>query len=151
MDLPAFESDHPCTRIRKRQINQKTGELFGMMADGTGGGSEETVKQLADIMAVMSVYIALLQEMKMLNPIGGLALSIVATYGASLTKLYAIVCESIVIMDTTGMDDKIKSALKELAFNVAKTVYFGQDVKSGNIMSGLDALIGMLGVPTNPF
>ena len=29
----------------------------------------------------------------------------------TLTKLYVIVCETIVIMDTTGMDDKIKNAL----------------------------------------
>lgn len=132
------------------QIDQETGELFGMLADGTGGGSEETVKQLADIMAVMSLYIILLQEMRMLNGIGGLALSVVATYGVTLTKLYAIVCESIVIMDASGMDDKIKSALKELAFNVAKAIYFDKGVK-GNLMSGLDALIGLMGVPTNPF
>lgn len=133
------------------QINQQTGELFGMLADGTGGGSEDTIQQLSDLMTVLSVYIALLAEMKVLNSIGGVALSIVATYGVTLTKLYAIVCETIIIMDTSGMDDKIKTALKELAYNVAKTVYFGLDPKSGNLMSGLDALIGMMGVPTNPF
>ncbi|MBD0779283.1 hypothetical protein HPE56_15895 [Maribacter sp. ANRC-HE7] len=133
------------------QINQKTGELFGMLADGTGGGSEETLQQLADIMAVLSVYIALLAEMKMLNPIGGTALSIVATYGVTLTKLYAIVCETIVIMDSSGMDDKIKAALVELAFNVYKTIAFGLSGSEGNIMSGLDALIGMMGLSTNPF
>ena len=144
-----FDSD--AVTLAYWQINQKTGELFGMLENGTGGGSEETVRQLADIMAVMSVYIALLQEMKMLNSIGGMALSIIATYGATLTKLYAIVCESIVIMDTTGMDDKIKTALMEFAFNVAKTVYYGADIKTGGIMTGLDTLIGMLGVPTNPF
>jgi len=133
------------------QINQQTGEVFGMLADGTGGGSEDTIKQLSDIMAVLSVYIALLAEMKVLNSIGGMALSIVATYGVTLTKLYAIVCETIVIMDASGMDDKIKGALKEFAFNVAKTIYFEKGIKSGNIMTGLDALIGMMGVPTNPF
>ncbi|WP_047414244.1 hypothetical protein [Cellulophaga sp. Hel_I_12] len=133
------------------QIHQQTGELFGMLADGTGGGSEETIKQLSDIMAVLSVYIALLAEMKVLNPIGGMALSIVATYGVTLTKLYAIVCETIVIMDASGMDDKIKGALIELAFNVYKTIAFGVSGGGGNIMSGLDALIGMMGVPTNPF
>ena len=133
------------------QINQQTGELFGMLADGTGGGSEDTIQQISDLMTVLSVYIALLAEMKVLNSIGGMALSIVATYGVTLTKLYAIVCETIIIMDTSGMDDKIKSALMELAYNVAKTIYFGLDPKSGNLMSGLDALIGMMGVPTNPF
>ena len=89
--------------------------------------------------------------MKVLNSIGGMALSIVATYGVTLTKLYAIVCETIVIMDASGMDDKIKGALKEFAFNVAKTIYFEKGMTAGNIMTGLDALIGMMGVPTNPF
>jgi hypothetical protein len=143
--------DETATNLAYWQINQKTGELFGMLADGTGGGNEETVQQLADIMAVLSVYIALLQEMKVLKGMGGLALSIVATYGVTLTKLYAIVCETIVIMDASGMDDKIKSALKEFAFNVAKTIYFGFNKPSGNVMSGLDSIIGMLGFPTNPF
>jgi len=133
------------------QINAQ-GELYGMLSDGTGGGSsEETIQQLSDIMAVMSVYIALLQEMGKLNSLGATSLSIVATYGVTLTKLYAIVCEAIVIMDTTGMDDKIKEALKELAVNVAKTIGMSRFKKVGNIMSGLDSLINMLGVSTNPY
>lgn len=99
----------------------------------------------------MSAVIALLQEMKMLNAIGGVALSIVATYSVTLAKLYAIVCETIVIMDASGMDEKIQMALKELAVNVAKTIYNGSLGSTGNIMSGLDALIGLMGVKTNPY
>lgn len=133
------------------QINAQ-GELYGILEDETGGGSSEKIlEQLADIMAVMSAVIALLQEMKMLNALGGVALSVVATYGVTLTKLYAVVCETLVIMDATGMDEKIQMALKELAVNVAKTIYNGTLGSTGNIMSGLDALIGMMGVKTNPY
>ena len=49
------------------------------------------------------------------------------------------------------MDDKIKMALKELAINAAKTIYMGGLGSAGNIMSGLDSLISLLGVPTNPY
>ena len=133
------------------QINE-LGELYGVLQDGTGGGSsEEVVQQLSDIMAVMAVYIALVQEMGKLSTLGGVSLSLVATYGVTLTKLYAIVCETLVVMDTTGMDDKIKMALKELAINAAKTIYMGGLGSAGNIMSGLDSLISLLGVPTNPY
>jgi hypothetical protein len=128
------------------------GELYGILEDETGGGSsEEILQRLADIMAVLTVVIALLQEMKALNPIGGVALSIVATYGVTLTKLYAVVCETLVIMDASGMDEKIKMAMKELAFNIAKTIYSARLGSDGNIMSGLDVLLGLIGVKTNPF
>lgn len=133
------------------QINAQ-GELYGILEDETGGGSsEEILQQLSDIMAVLTVVIALLQEMKALNPIGGVALSIVATYGVTLTKLYAVVCETLVIMDATGLDEKIQAAMKELAFNIAKTIYSARLGSHGNIMSGLDSLISLLGGKTNPY
>jgi len=87
----------------------------------------------------------------MLSTMGGVSLSLVATYGVTLTKLYAIVCETLVIMDTTGMNNKIKLALREFAINAAKSIYMGGLGSAGNLMSGLDNLINLLGVPTNPY
>ncbi|HUH27304.1 hypothetical protein [Gelidibacter sp.] len=128
------------------------GELYGILRDDTGGGgSEEMIAELNRIMIVMSIYISIIQKMGGVNSIGGMALSIVAVYGVTLTKLYAIVCESIVIMDTTGMDAKITQALKELAFNVAKTICYGVGGAKLGIMPGLDNLISFLGGTTNPY
>lgn len=123
------------------QINNQ-GELYGILKDGTGGGShDDIIEQLSDIMAVISVYIALTSQMGILS---GTSLSIVATYGVTLTKLYAIVCETIAIMDASGMDDKIKAALKELACNVIKAITYGITGGPGNIMTGIDSFIGMV-------
>lgn len=128
------------------------GELYGILRDGTGGGgNEEMIAELNRIMIVMSVYISVIQKMGGVNSIGGMALSIVATYGVTLTKLYAIVCESIIIMDTTGMDAKITQALKELAFNVAKTICYGVGGARLGSMPGLDNLISFMGGSTNPY
>ncbi|NCQ13280.1 MAG: hypothetical protein COZ17_04020 [Flavobacteriaceae bacterium CG_4_10_14_3_um_filter_33_47] len=133
------------------QINAE-GEVYGVLRDGTGGGSgQEIVDQLSKIMAAISIYISIIQKSGALNSIGATSLAIVAVYGVTLTKLYAIVCESLVVMDTSGMDDKIKEALKELAFNVAKTIAYGFGGNTMGNMGGLDSLISMMGVSTNPY
>ena len=102
-------------------------------------------------MDLMSTLTAIIQQLGFLNPIGGLALSIVAMYGVTLTKLYAIVCETILIMDASGMDNKIKAALKEFACNVAKAIVYATTGNAGGIMGGLDSFIGMVVGSKSPF
>ncbi|MCK0157028.1 hypothetical protein MWU65_07535 [Cellulophaga sp. F20128] len=129
------------------QINQQTGELFGMLADGTGGGSNGIEKQLNELNKVMDMY------MLIFSSIGasGLALGIVAAYGKTLVKLYAIVTEVIIIMDPAGMDEKVMAALQELACNVNKEIMFFAFGKAGEIMSGIDVIIGLMGDGTGLF
>ncbi|MEO9076539.1 MAG: hypothetical protein ABI263_04495, partial [Gelidibacter sp.] len=53
------------------EINAQ-GELYGILRDGTGGGSdEEILEELAQIMMLMRVYIAVIQKMGGVNSIGG--------------------------------------------------------------------------------
>ncbi len=123
------------------KINANTGEVYGILEDGTGGGQRSIEQQLKDIQAVVEVYMEVVDLMKK----GNLALSIVATYGMTLVKLYAIVSEVLVVMDAGGMDDKIRDALIELACNIAKDITFGMMGKSGEIMGGLNKIIGKMG------
>jgi hypothetical protein len=129
------------------QIHQKTGELFGILDDGTGGGANGIEKQLNELNKVMDMY------MLVFSSIGasGLALGIVAAYGKTLVKLYAIVTEVIIIMDPTGMDEKVMAALQELACNVDKEIMFFAFGKAGEIMGGLDVIIGLMGDGTGLF
>ena len=53
-------------------------------------------------------------------------------------------------MDTSGMDEKIAEALKELATNVAKAIMF-VDAENPISMPGLLKLIGQLAGDANPF
>lgn len=132
------------------EINVR-GELYGMLGDGTGGGSsDETVEGLEKIMKIITIYTAISARMAGMNPIGVIALGVVAAYGLTLVKLYAIVCETLVIMDTSGMDEKIAEALKELATNVARAIMF-VDAENPISMPGLLKLIGQLAGDANPF
>ncbi len=133
------------------QIN-KQGELYGVLKDGTGGGSnEDIIEGLSRMMDVMSNLTAIIQQLGYLNSIGGLALSIIAMYGVTLTKLYAIVSETIMIMDATGMDDKIAAVLREFACNVAKAIVYASTGNAGSIMGGLDTFIGLVVGSKSPF
>ena len=68
-----------------------------------------------------------------------------AQYGLTLVKLYAIASEALVVMDTTGMDDRIAKALKDLACNVQKEIMLATMGNAGAIMGGLDNLISQMG------
>jgi len=73
---------------------------------------------------------------------GAVSLGIVAKYGVTLVKLDAIVSEAILVMDTAGMNDKIKKELQILVCQVFKEVTYGVSGKSGATMAGLETIIG---------
>ena len=74
------------------------------------------------------------------TPIG-----IVATYGKTLVKPFAIVTEVLIIMDASGWDEKVDGALKELACNINKEMMFMSLGKVVEIMGGVDLLIALMG------
>ena len=66
-------------------------------------------------------------------------------------KLYAIVCEVIIVMDTTGMDDAIKEALKEMACDISKKIISGLSSGVGEVMDGLDKIVELMSGKENGF
>lgn len=122
-------------------INNKTGELYGILENGTAGGVERIRRQLDEIMKVMDTYLLLLGAMSVA---GGIPLAIVGGYGKTLVKLYAIASEAIVIMDTSGMDEQVRIALAELACETYKTIALGLYGNLGTAISGIEYLIGMI-------
>lgn len=118
----------------------KNGELYGILSDGAGGG-KSIEQQLKELNKVMDLYMAIFTAMGVANT----PLSIVATYGKTLVKLYAIVTEVLIVMDNTGMEDKVAEALKELACNVNKEIMFFALGKVGEVMGGLDLMISLMG------
>ncbi len=132
------------------RLNSWSGEIYGMLPDGSGGGGNSIATQLNKMQTVLKMYMAVFARMAGVGAIGATSLSIVATYGKTLVQLYAIVSEAIMVMDTTGMDEKVAAALKNLAFSVAKDILFGVSGGAGFVMSGLDDLISLM-VDTDPF
>ena len=133
-------------------VNRNTGEVYGILPDRSGGGkNDEHVKQLGKTFDMLSAVLAIVEHATsmvrgggVVGGIGMTSIGIVAKYGVTLTKLYAIATEAIIIMDTSGMDDKIKKALQEFACEVAKQIVFGGTGNVGAIVGGLDQLIGMI-------
>jgi hypothetical protein len=122
-------------------INSKTGELYGILPNGTGGGTSSIEQQLKELNRVIDLYMLLFTGLGVAStPIG-----IVATYGKTLVKLYAIVTEVLIIMDPSGMDEKISEAMKELACNIQKEINFFAMGKVGEIMGGFDTMISLMG------
>ena len=101
------------------QISHDTGELYGILFDGSGGGARSVETQLKDIDNVVEAYAKILDHMA--QGLSG-ALPIVAMYSKTLVKLYAIASVAIVIMDGTNMDKEIRKALIDLANEVAEHI-----------------------------
>ena len=133
------------------QINATTGELYGLLEDGTGGGGKSIETQIKELEMVIDIYMEVIDLIDKGSP----ALSVIAIYGVTLMKLYGIVCETLMVMDTTGMDEKIKAALQEFACEVAKELTFSfltKKVKDlEKPMPGLEQMIGLMGSDSGPF
>src|SRR5690606_12477089 len=102
------------------EIDKKTGELYGILPDGTGGGSNDYISQLLSIQNVIAIY----KEFASNAGYVTLSTGIVFNYLMTLVKLYGIVSVKIAAMDATGMDDEIKNAMAELACNIGKEIIF---------------------------
>ncbi len=121
-------------------INKTTGELYGYLSNGNGGGEDN----LGDIMTALSSLMAIMGRYGMIHPVGGLALGIVVEYGKTLVKLYAIASETIMIMDASRMDSKIAEALQKFACEAHVSIIFSLLGNTGELMAGLNTLIGQI-------
>lgn len=101
------------------QIAHDTGELYGILSDGTGGGVKSVESRLKDIDNVVEAYAMVLDHLS--QGLGG-ALPIVAIYSKTLVKLYAIASVAIVIMDGSNVNKEVRKALIELANEVAEHI-----------------------------
>lgn len=128
-------------------IDHYYGELYGILPDLTGGGGQSVAQQLKRIDDVVKEYQRLLGAMNLgiMAAGGGLALGIVSAYSLTLVRLYAFASEAIVLMDASGIDDKIKKAIAELACNVYKEILYTGLGPIGTGMAGVENLIAAMG------
>ncbi len=123
------------------QLKNGSGELYGMLPDGSGGGGDTFKKQLDDLSLVVDGYMLVLGAIGAGNP----ALSVVVSLKKTEVKLWAIACESIIVMDTGGMNEAIIKAMQQLACNISKDIAFGLAGNKGTAAGGLEYLIGLMG------
>ncbi|MDC6384652.1 hypothetical protein D2V93_02115 [Flagellimonas taeanensis] len=138
------------------EVDRNSGELRGILPDGSGGGSSSTAEQLKALKNVIDEYQKVLAGIQLMMMIPGAATSaapIVALYSMTLVKLYAFATEAIIVMNPDKLEGQVSMALKELACNVYKSIIMTFIGKMGrgeaqgviNGMDGLENLIAMMG------
>ncbi|MEO0572925.1 MAG: hypothetical protein AAF039_14550 [Bacteroidota bacterium] len=110
------------------QVAPGTGELYGILSNGSGGGEDvweseveqynRIVQNLNNLIWVMDNIASRIGGGVGVNPIGGLALGVVARYGELLIKLYALASQAIMIMDASFINEGIRKALAQFACQV---------------------------------
>lgn len=140
-------------------IDPQTGALTGVLPNGSGGGAQEaqirdTIKKVDEIITKYSLLINGAGAAGLLSPVGAISLSIVAEYGKTLVRLYAIVSVTITSLDASDLNDRIKKALLSLACNVVKAIILGAADSvpgarmQGNVLDVLDKLYGLVAEPS---
>jgi len=129
-------------------IDHDTGELFGILPDQTGGGGQSVQAQLENLDRVVKQYEQLMGGIRLsmlATGAGGVALGVVAIYGVTLVKLYALASEAIIIMDASNLDEDVRDALKALACNIFKSLVYKGLGPVGKGVQGVDLLIAAMG------
>lgn len=129
-------------------IDHDTGELYGILPDQTGGGGQSVQAQLDNLDRVVKQYEQLMGGIRLsmlATGAGGVALGVVAIYGVTLVRLYALASEAIIIMDASNLDEDVKEALKALACNIFKSLVYKGLGPVGKGAQGMDLLIAAMG------
>ncbi|TXJ99607.1 hypothetical protein [Flagellimonas pelagia] len=130
------------------RIDPRTGELYGVLPDMSGGGAAETEASLKALQKVVKEYEDLLNRMNLgltVTGIGTMPIGIVAAYSLILVKLYAMASEALILMDASGMDQDISAALQELACNVYKEILYNSLGRIGTGASAIEGFIAAMG------
>ncbi len=104
------------------QIKKDTGELLGILPNGSGGG--KTIKQQRMDMA-LRVWEAYTNQLIKVTR-GGMAMGVVALYGMFLAELYALVA---LVVNDMGANTDFEEDLEKLLKKYAKKGY--KKIKKG--------------------
>jgi hypothetical protein len=137
------------------ELDPVTGELLGILEDGSGGGSsEESIRrQIAEFDKVMAYYGLLFEAINssgVVNSLGGFSLGVVASYGQTLVRLYGAVTLVLINMDASGLDAEVRASLRQLSCNVAREAFLGAvggaGRTAGRAVSVFNSISNLLGI-----
>ncbi|WP_139328960.1 hypothetical protein [Haladaptatus litoreus] len=110
-------------------IDQNTGELMGILGDGSGGGTakdgiRKQIKAIDRVVSMLNILVIGSGAAGIVTGPGALALGIVAAYGQTLARLYGAAALAIAIMDASKVNKQVDAALALLVCNVAKKITY---------------------------
>ncbi|MFC6724037.1 hypothetical protein ACFQE1_06540 [Halobium palmae] len=105
-------------------VDPTTGELLGVLADGSGGGrQEERIREaIREVDRVMAFYRALMAVSAGAGAAvpGAFALGVVSLYGQTLVRLYGAASLTIAAMDANQLDEDVQQSIVYFACSVAR-------------------------------
>ncbi len=131
------------------KINQYSGEMYGILPNGTGGGLYQYDSILRQLSTVLEGYSQMIRNIITESVLSGQAsfaspVSIVLLFSVTLVRKFAFATEAINIMDAQMIeDDDIKKAFQILACKVALEI--PEKLPGGKgVMPGVDRLVGLI-------
>lgn len=130
-------------------VDAQTGELIGVMPDGSGGGDS-----VAEIKEQLKKIQTLIDRMGLLvdaagGAAGGAAMGVVVDYYKLLAKLYAIASIAIATMDANQLQQQAQEAVAKFACNLVVDMgldWAGDAIES--VVSTASDVSGAMGGPT---
>jgi hypothetical protein len=115
-------------------VHQDTGEMYGILPDGTGGAKAfEYLQGYEQIKRVVQDFDRVATAIS-LHPAAGSTLMIaIIEYFKALVRLYAVVTVVLINLDAQFLDDAVKAAMLGFTCNFIKSVIFakaGDDVSA---------------------
>lgn len=125
-------------------VDATTGEVHGVLADGTGGGESETaverrMERINEVLSNLNLIIAAGGPGFAAG--GGLAVATVASYGQRLARLYASVSASITLMEANDFEEDIRQSLGIMMCELKRNSVLGL----ADSVAFLDALFASMG------
>src|SRR5699024_2120167 len=118
------------------------------LLDATGGGkltTEQRLQRLDEVVKGYERWASAMSAGMTLSGVGGFALGVVANYGVTLVKLYALATEKLILMDNRNLEEGVKEALLSFACEVAKDIVYLATGPVGTGASFVEDIIGVLG------
>lgn len=121
-------------------IHKDTGELYGLLSDGTGGADtyervQETLSKIDRLFRMYSLYTMPLN----LSP----AIGLLQNYFIMLAQLYAAVTMTLATMDASNLEDDIKAAIAGLICNTMQTVAFIPFKAASSFLTVINGLLAV--------
>lgn len=130
------------------KIDRNNGNLYANLLDATGGGkltTEQRLQRLDEVVKGYERWASAMSAGMTLSGVGGFALGVVANYGVTLVKLYALATETLILMDNRNLEEGVKEALLSFACEVAKDIVYLATGPVGTGASFVEDIIGVLG------
>ena len=119
-------------------MDRATGELRGILPDGSGGSQEvrriqEQLQGLDRAIAALNLLATAAGAAGLVGPIGGVSLGIVAAYGQRLARLYAAVSMTLILTDASPIEPAVRLFIAGMACEVVKNIFLGVFGAAGKV------------------